>query len=347
MRRKATHDRTLGTLMTVVRTHIETGEPVGSRTVSRQSREGLSPASIRNIMMDLEEEGFLEQPYTSAGRVPTEKAYRFYASQIDPAQPPCKADEHLIISQLGNAAGLPEEEILVRTSHVLSRVSNNLGVVIRNPVSRAVLDHIHFVSLEDSRILVVLVSPGPQVQHHILRREFPISQAELEAASNYLNRNFRGWELERIRKELAARCAEERSAYDGMLRALRHLLESGVLEDNSPASVYLEGASNWVGRPELAKPGKLRELIQALEEKETVVKLLTECLSSMQEPLQVVVGLPRPPLLRDFALIGGTFQCPGGISAHMAVLGPPRMPYERAMRAMGFIGRLLQSQTTN
>jgi len=347
MRRRPTEERSLGTLIAVIRTHIETGEPVGSRTVSRQSREGLSPASIRNIMMDLEEEGFLEQPHTSAGRVPTGKAYRLYASRIDPSLPPEKADEQLIVSQLGDAENLPEEEILERTSRVLSLVSNNLGVVIRQPMAQTILDHIHFVDLGEERLLVVLVSPGPQVQNHMIRVDFPVSQSELEAASKYLNQNFRGWELERIRKELATRCAEERSRYDGLLKALRQLSESGMLADSSLGGVFLEGTSNWIGRPELADPGHLRELIRALEEKETLVLLLTECLRAGEDPLQVVIGLPRPPLLRDFALIGSTFQRPGGLSGRMAILGPARMPYDRAMRAMGFLGRLLHPPTKN
>lgn len=333
--------------MAVIRTYIETGEPVGSRTVSRQSPEGLSPASIRNIMMDLEEEGFLQQPHTSAGRVPTGKAYRYYASQIDASQPPSKADEQLILAQLGDTENLSEEGLLERTSRVLSLVSNNLGVVIRQPIAQTVLDHIHFVDLGEQRILVVLVSAGLQVQNHMIRIGLPISQAQLEAASNYLNRNFRGWELERIRQELAARCAEERSTYDGLLKALRQLSESGMLEESSPASVFLEGASNWIGRPELAEPARLRELIRALEEKEHLVRLLTECLRDDEAPLQVVIGLPRPPMLRDFALIGSTFHRPGGLTGRMAILGPARMPYERAIRAMGFLGRLLHPQTSN
>ena len=120
-----------------------------------------------------------------------------------------------------------------------------------------------------------------------------------------------------------------------------------MLAESSPVGVFLEGASNWIGRPELADPVHLRELIRALEEKENLVRLLTECLRDSEDPLQVVIGLPRPPLLRDFALIGSTFQRPGGLSGRMAILGPTRMPYERAIRAMGFIGRLLHPQTIN
>ena len=341
-------DRTLGTLIAVVRTHIETGEPVGSRTVSRQTPLGLSPASIRNIMMDLEEEGYLEQPHTSAGRVPTDKAYRFYASQIDASHPPGRADTELILSELGNTESLTEEELFERTSHVLSLVSNNLGVVIRQPVAKVVLEHIHFVDLGERRILVVLVAPGAQVENHTIRIDFPITQPELEAAANYLNQHFRGWELQRIREELAARCAAERSAYDGLLNALRHLAASGIFAENLSADLFLEGASNWIGRPELADPAHLRELIHALEEKENLVRLLNECIGATEEPLQVTIGLPAgSPQLQRFALIGTAFSGRGGLSGRMAILGPARMPYERAMRAMGYIGRLLHHENEN
>ena len=340
-------DRTLDTLLAVIRTHIQTGEPVASRTVSRQDPNRLSPASIRNIMMELEEEGYLEQPHTSAGRVPTDKAYRYYVSRIDANDPPNESDEKLIQSHLGAVETLAEEEVLERTSRVLSLVSENLGVVIRQAVARTILEHIHFVDLGEQRILVVLVAPGQQVQNRVIRVDVPMSQSELETAANYLNMNFRGWEIARIREEVAARCAQERSTYDGLLRALRQLAISGMLAETSSAGVFLEGASNLIGRPELAEPSRLRELIRTLEERENLVRLLNECIGNAEEPLQVVVGLREPPLFRTFALIGSTFQWHGGVSGRMAILGPARMPYDRAMRAMGYIGKLLQQQTAN
>jgi heat-inducible transcriptional repressor len=348
MRRKAPEDRSLDTLIDVIRTHIQTGEPVGSRTISRRHRDGLSPASIRNIMMDLEEEGYLEQPHTSAGRVPTDKAYRYYVSQIDLSEPPSKADEQLILSHLGGPEPLSEEETLERTSRVLSLVSHNLGVVIRLPLAQTVLEHVHFVNLTERRILVVLVSPGSQVQNHMIHVEKEISQPELEAAAHYLNRHFRGWDLQRIRAELTARLAEEQSTYDGLIDALKQLNDRGMLAESSPAEVFLEGASNLIGRPELADPGRLRELIKALEEKENLIRLLDQCLAGADNPLHVVIGLPgKPPLLRHFALIGSTFSWPGGLRGRMAILGPARMPYDRAIRAMGYVGRLLHQQDSN
>jgi heat-inducible transcriptional repressor len=297
--------------------------------------------------MDLEEEGYLEQPHTSAGRVPTEKAYLYYVSQVDATQPPSKADELLILSYLREARESSAHDMLERISRVLSLVSSNLGVVISQPDAKAVLEHIHFVNVGDRRILVVLVSPA-QVHNRMIRVEADISQHELEAAASYLNQNYQGWELERIREELTARLAEERTEYDRMAQALKQLNEHGMLANQSASEFFLEGASNLVGQPELADPAKLRELIRALEEKETVVRLLNECIRTEENPPQVVVGLPgRPPLLRHFALIGSTFQLPGQAAGRMAILGPARMPYERAMRAMGYIERMFSQKDAN
>jgi heat-inducible transcriptional repressor len=348
--------RSRGTLLAVVRTHIVTGEPVGSRTISRQWPESISPASIRNIMLDLEEDGWLEQPHTSAGRVPTEKAYRYYAGQFDASEPPAKSDADLIMGELGNhlsgRSQHSEEEIFEKTSRVLSLVSNNLGVVIRQPADKAILEHIHFSSLGDRRILVLLVSPGVPVLHRMIRVDFQINQPELSAAADYLNTHFQGWELERIREELRARLAAERNTVDSLVLALRQLNERGMLAESSLADVFMDGASNLVGRPELADPAQLRDLIHALETKENLVRLLNECLATTlgvtDSSLQVVVGLPAAgPEMRNFALIGTRFPWPGGTSGRMAVLGPARMPYDRAIRAIGLIGRLFRDQAAN
>lgn len=327
--------------MAVVRTYIQTGEPVGSRTVSRQQKDGLSPASIRNIMMELEEDGFLEQPHTSAGRVPTEKAFRFYASQCNTHQPPSKSDENLIRSYLTPSEEIAEQEMLEKTSHVLSLLSHNLGVVVRGSLATAILEHIHFVCLDDRRILVVLVSRPRQVRNHILQVDRDFSQAELEAASNYLNLHFRGWELENIRAELAAQLAEDRAEFDSVLQGLKQLYHCGMLESGPAPELFLDGAFNLIGRPELSDPGRLRELMKALEEKERVVRLLNECIRTPGEPLQVVVGLPgKPPLFKEFALIGASFSWRGGVSGRLAVIGPSRMHYSRLIRAVAYVGRL-------
>ncbi len=334
--------------MAVIRTHIQTGEPVGSRTVSRQWKDGLSPASVRNIMMELEEEGYLEQPHTSAGRVPTDKAYRYYAGLCDSNHPPSKSDASLVHSFLNGIESMPEEVMLERISRVLSIVSNNLGVVVSEPIARTVLEHIHFVRLSDRRVLVVLVSGLSLVRDHIIMLETEISQPELDLASNYLNENFHRWEIGEIRVELVKRLAEERAAYDSLLEALQQLCAQGMFEKEFPAEVFLEGASNLIGRPELEDPSRIRELLKALEEKENLVRLLNECIRSQDGALQVVIGLPgKPPLLKNFALIGTAYRLEGKGAGRLAIVGPARMNYERVIRAVAYIGRLFERRELN
>ena len=348
MRSSEPERRSRGALMAVIRTHIQTGEPVGSRTVSRQWNEGLSPASIRNIMLELEEEGYLEQPHTSAGRVPTGKAYQFYASQCDSTHPPSKADADLVLSYLTGIERMPEDMMLERISRVLSIISNNLGVVVSEPIAKTVLDHIHFVRLSERRVLVVLVSGLSLVRDHLIQLETDIAQQELDRASNYLNENFRGWAIGGIREELVRRLAEERAAYDQLLKDLQQLCSQGMLENDATPEVFLEGASNLIGRPELADPSNIRDLFKALEEKDNLIRLINECIRTEENSLQVVIGLPgKPPLLKNFALIGTGYRLEGKGAGRLAILGPSRMNYERVMRTVAYIGRLFESRELN
>ncbi|OFV98832.1 MAG: heat-inducible transcription repressor HrcA [Acidobacteria bacterium RIFCSPLOWO2_12_FULL_54_10] len=340
---KMPEGRSKGTLLAVIRTHIQTGEPVGSSTVARQQREQLSSASIRNIMMELEREGYLEQPHISAGRIPTEKAYRYYVSQCNADHPPSKTDQLLIHSYLEKTSELTDEALSEKTSHVLSLISQNLGVVVLEPLAQAVLENIHFVLLGDKKILVVLVSERSQIKHHVIRIDNEMSERELEAASNYLNQHFRGWELDKIRAELMRQLHEDRASYDHVLKDLRELYDQGMLEDSSPADVFLDGAANLAGKPELANPAQIQELLRALEEKEKVVSLLGECIRVPGDPLQVVVGLPgRPSVLKGFALVGASFSWRGRVRGRFAILGPSRMEYNRVIRAVRHVGRILQ-----
>jgi len=231
---------------------------------------------------------------------------------------------------------------------VLSLISNNLGVVVREPMGKAILEHVHFARLGETRILVVLVSDHSRVSKQIVQLDREISESELEAAARYLNEHFRGWELERIRERLVAECNQERAAYDTVLRDLRHLYEQGMLENRSSAELFVEGASNLVVQPEMAEPARVRELLKALEERETVIRLLTECIRVPGDPLQVVVGLPgKPPLLKSFALIGATFSWQGAVGGRLAIVGPSRMPYDRVIRTVGYISRLFDRQEMN
>src|SRR6202789_471437 len=197
-------------LTALVETFISTGEPVGSRTLARSNREGLSPASIRNVMADLSDAGFLEQPHASAGRIPTTEAYRYYVEQISGTAKLAPQEESMISDSLAGISDV--QEFMERTSHVLSLISRNVGVTVASGGTKNALEHVYFSRLGDQKVLAVLVTRSGLVRDRVLRMDLP--QADLDAAARFLNENFRGWTMEAMRIELARGIEQGRRGYD-------------------------------------------------------------------------------------------------------------------------------------
>src|SRR5437870_2894594 len=236
-------DREREILTAVVETFIATGEPVGSRTLARANREGLSPASIRNVMADLSDAGFLEQPHTSSGRVPTTEAYRYYVEQITGKAKLAHEEESMISESL---AGITDvQEFMERTSHVLSLISHNVGVTVATSGPKNALEHVYFSRLADQKVLAVVVTRSGLVRDRVLRLD--LSQSDLDLAARYINDNFRGWTMEAMRSELARRLEQERSEYDRLMTSVESLQRYGALAtDDSAQVVCVEGAANLV-----------------------------------------------------------------------------------------------------
>src|SRR5580698_2721755 len=186
----------------VVRLYIETGEPVSSRSISRRHAEPLSPASVRNVMADLEDGGFLFQPHTSAGRVPTAAAYRFFVEQVAAPATATPEDRQWIRRELESAQ--TPEAVMERASHVLSAVSRGLGIFISPPLARSVVEHLKFLLLPDRRVLVVLVTSGGQTRDKLIRPERTFQQVDLDRIAAYLNHHYVGRTLEAMRADLRA-----------------------------------------------------------------------------------------------------------------------------------------------
>src|SRR2546429_7222994 len=200
-------DREREILTAIVETFISTGEPVGSRMLSRASREGLSPATIRNVMADLADAGYLEQPHTSAGRVPSPEAYRYYVEQLSGETEISKTDAGIIQDSLQGVTDV--QEFMERTSHVLSLISRNVGVAVAASGPKNALEHVYFSRLGDQKVLAVVVTKSGLVRDRVLRMDLP--QADLDLAARYINENFRGWTMDDMRAELQHRIEHERS----------------------------------------------------------------------------------------------------------------------------------------
>jgi heat-inducible transcriptional repressor len=324
----------------IVEAYIATGEPVASRSIARRRSHALSAASIRNVMADLEEAGYLSQPHTSAGRVPTEKAFRSYVQSLT-LRRMATAELERLRSEFGRLESV--EERVEHTSRMLTEMTRGVGLAAAISQSSPALDQIELVALPDRRVLMVVVTQDREVRNRVVKLDQAIPAEELASIRNYINRSFSGWTLENVRRELASRLEHASAAYDAILNKLTVLYAKGLLDIGPATEVHMEGASNLVGLDLHLTKEKMRELFRALEEKKRVLELLDRFLEQPAGELAVHVGLgAMHPSMSELSLIGLPVMLPGGISAVIAVLGPIRMNYSRAMFAVQHVGQAFQ-----
>jgi heat-inducible transcriptional repressor len=324
----------------IVEAYIETGEPVASRAIARRHRDPLSAASIRNIMADLADEGFLSQPHTSAGRVPTAMAFRSYIQSLTLRRMAVEELDRLRI-EFGRLDSV--EARVEHTSRTLTEMTRGVGIAAAIPQAQPELDQIELVALPERRVLMVVVTRDHQVRNRVVALDHALTQDELVSIRNYINRNFSGWTLENVRKELAERLEQASAAFDNILQKLTPLFSRGLLDIEADPEVHMEGASNLVGLDLHLTREKMRELLRALEEKTRVLHLLDRFLEQPSDEIGVHVGLAEThPSMGELSLIGLPVLLPNGISAVVAVLGPMRMNYGRVMSAVQHVGRVFR-----
>jgi heat-inducible transcriptional repressor len=349
-------------LTAIIELYIETGEPVASQAIANSfaDREGMSSATVRNVMATLGEAGLLEQAHTSAGRVPTAAAFRYYVEQIthsgrmavgaQPASATTQGPSALNASLLSDArreqiedsfAGVnSSNEYLERTSHVLALISSGLGVALASATAGQVLEHIHFSRLSVGRVLAVLVTQTGAVLDRVLTLDRELTYLELETAARYLNENFRGWPIERIRAEVSRRVEVEREAYRQMLASVEELCRKGALAgDESGPAIFVDGMANLI-TADLDRE-RLRQMLLALEAKQRLVELLTAYVDGRQQEVRVVVGLDEAsPAMQDLVLIGAPARLGAANLGTVAVIAPTRIQYQEMIQAVRYIARL-------
>jgi heat-inducible transcriptional repressor len=326
----------------IVEAYIANGEPVASRSIARRWHDGLSAASIRNAMADLADEGFLSQPHTSAGRVPTEKAFRSYIESLT-LRKMADAEIDRLRAEIGKRDTV--EARVEQTSRMLVEMTRGVGIAAAIPQPNPALDQVELVALPGGRVLMVVVTRDQKVRNRIVTLDEPLTSDELVSIRNYINRNFSGQVLEDIRRELAARLDHAAAAYDILLKKLTLLYSKGLLDLGSePPEVHMEGASNLIAVDLHLTKEKMRELFRALEEKKRILNLLDRFFEQPVGAIGVQVGLGEVhPSMGQLSLIGLPVVLPNGISAVIAVLGPMRMNYSRVMSAVRHVGQAFQT----
>jgi len=310
----------------------------------------MSPATIRNEMADLADGGMLEQPHTSAGRIPSAEAFRMYVAQLHggaaarlPGLSRAEVQSQIDTSFAGVAGA---QALLARTSHVLATLSSGVGLAVGAIANADLLEHVHFSRLAAKRILAVLVTRSGMVRDRVLAIDRDLSMLELETAANFLNEHYRGWNIERVRAELARRIEAERDDYQRMLSAQE--LWAGTVPESGHAeqSVYVEGVANLVGLPE--DRARLREMLSALEAKQRLVELLNAYIDTKQESVRVVFDLEeQAPEMAGLVLIAAPARVGGESVGTVGVIGPKRMHYENAMSAVSYVAQVFDRMSSD
>jgi heat-inducible transcriptional repressor len=332
------HERVLAE---VVRAYIETGEPVSSRSIVRRHEEPLSPATIRGVMADLEDAGLLFQPHTSAGRLPSAAGYRYFIDRFAAQARLNTEDEHWIRREIDSTTSF--EQAVERAGHILAKVSHGLGLILSPPIARLPVEHIRFLLVPDGRVLVVVISEGGRTRDKLVRPDRPFAQDELDRIADHLNRNYSGWTIEAIRADLVERLAREQDSYGLLAGRALILCDPQIFEDDSGRQLYIEGTAEIVAAPEFADPGRLRELLGAIEEKRRLVALLATCIGA-PEPVSVRIGLSEMAVAgASLALISARFRAGSEAPGTLGILGPLRMDYERAITTAAFLAECVSS----
>jgi heat-inducible transcriptional repressor len=326
-------------LTAVVDSYIATGEPISSGVLAETVfANTLSSATIRNEMAELAEAGLLEQPHTSAGRIPSAAAFRLYVGQLNAETPnPSRSalQSHIDTSFAGLAG---QSALLERTSHVLAALSSGVGLAIGAAASTDLLEHIHFSRLAQRRILAVVVTRSGLVRDRVLALDRDLTSVQLETAANFLNEHFRGWNIDRVRAELARRIDHERTAYQQLAEA--SALWSQTVPVNAPQqqAIYVDGVANLIGYPEDRE--RLRALLAALEEKQRLIELLNAYIDTNHDAVRVIFDLEQQdPGMAGLVLIAAPARVAG--DSAVAILGPKRINYQSAIDAVGYIAQLL------
>ena len=327
-------------LREIVIQYVSGGEPISSRSLARSGRFGLSPASLRNVMADLEDSGFVYQPHTSSGRVPTDRGYRFFIDHLMRNRKPSQHEREVIDENVSRASEL--DEVMQLGSRILSDLSNQIGLVFLPTLNHLVMRSIDFIAVSDTRIMCVIVGTNGVVVNKIIESRERITREELASIGTYVTTEFHGLPLEIVRSRLLSRLEEERAQYDQFLQR-SVALAVGAVDEVLPHEhdLHLEGAASILDKPEFADGAAMRRTFLALQQKEKLIEILNRFVGE-EDGVQIVVGsesvFTNSHNLSLVAARYGSGSCPSGL---VGILGPTRMEYARLGPLVEYLGKAI------
>jgi len=331
-------ERDKSILNAIINDYIETGEPVGSRTLSKKYAFDLSPASIRNVMADLDEMGLLKQPHASAGRIPTDRGYRFYVDSILKVDVLSQTERELI------DAGYEKTEmeipnIMKETSRILSLMTRYTAIVLAPRFSNAIFKHIEFIKLRENRILVILVSKAGLVQNKIIHVEEDIPQFDLDRYSRYLNEILENLTLVEVKERIIEEMRKEKVAFDKLFYKTLEMSKKAI-NGAQEGDIYIEGKEYIFRHREFEDIEKMRNMLKTFEEKHLLVKLLDK--STVAEEIQIFIGAENEfQEVQNCTLITSSFGGKGQFLGTLGVIGPTRMNYSRVIPIVDYTAKVV------
>jgi heat-inducible transcriptional repressor len=331
-------ERTRKILHALIDEYITSGCPVGSHTLAQKGTIDLSPATFRNVMSELEELGYLFQPHVSAGRIPTEKALRFYVDTILEVRS-LTMSERKIIREKYNYNQLELSDVLKETSQVLSAISRNISVVVIPKFIATVFKLIEFVNLSRDRILVIFVSQSGVVHNKVIDAEEEIPQLELDKYARYLNELLKGLTLQEVKNKIIEEMQKEKNSYD-LLMSKALALSKKALDSSDEAEVYVEGMLNLLEYPEFAEVKQMKRILRAIEEKERLLKLLNKAL--LAKGVQIFIGSENElQEMEGCSLVTAPYAKKNHMLGALGVIGPTRMDYERIIPIVDYTAKIV------
>jgi heat-inducible transcriptional repressor len=330
-------ERSEKVLLAVIKSYIENPDPVGSRYVTKKYDFRYSPATIRNIMADLEDLGFLSQPHTSAGRVPTDKAYRYYVENIIDERKDYNELLETLYDKIRSGAD-DMDTLLDETSKTLSSISKYLGLAVSPGPEGSVLRKIEFVPYKDDRIAVVILTDEGVIRHKIIKNELALNPSELSRISNYLNKEYKGYTIKQIREHLAEELRRDKAMYDNMINRSLSLCREALYTYGS--HIFITGLSQMLDLPEFSDIERIKRISKTIEDKRAIINLIDRIMDS--DGVQVIIGTENPVSdMKELSVIVSTYKEKGRPSGVIGIIGPKRMDYSTVISLVDSASRIL------
>jgi len=332
------NERAQHLLKVLVQRHIRDGQPVGSRVLTRDSGLSLSPATVRNVMSDLEELGYVQAPHTSAGRVPTDKGYRFFVDTLLTVRTLQVPDVDRLRLRLDPASG--SESLVDSASNLLSGLTRYAGLVTLPRHSYSAFRQVEFLPLSNRRVLVIVIVNDHEVQNRVIQTERDFTADELRKVANYLNEEFAGKDFRSVRDHLIQDIDRTRRHMNSLMETAVEVAKQVFIDASKESDYVLAGQTNLMEHAELANVEKLRELFDAFNQKRDMLHILDQSIQA--QGVQIFIGQESGYNVFDgCSLVTSTYEVEGEVLGVLGVIGPTRMPYERVIPIVDLTARLL------